>query len=638
MLKTDALSQLKQLKQDIKASRNLQQGVVKGTANKFGFVTLDSGKDVFLPADEMAKVLPGDRVEVEVKKEPKNKVFALVERLIDSPTKIFSGKYVTKGKAHFVEPDIAGMSQWLFVPPPKRKGAQSKDYVQCKLTQHPFKHGKPQAAVVEVIGGENEPGIEWRYAMRKHGIAEAWSDEVAAELAGLDERFEAAKNAREDLSSLAFVTIDAASTQDMDDALWVEPSEDGWLLRVAIAEPDALIPPGSKLDAAVLERATSTYFPAKAIAMLPQELSSELASLKPDVDRLAKVVELKLDAGAKVLEQRVFQAVIRSKAKLSYQEASAIIAGEQDSEHQEMLRNLDALTQRLEQWRKENALVHPGREEFVLEIDDKQKLAAIHPKPQTLAHRIVEESMLLVNRSIAAWLASIDVDSIFVAHAGMRADRKESFASVLADQVPELAALELNSLEGFIACSRQLQEHKPELFTLLSRQMEKTRLVARAEPHLGLGLNAYTTFTSPLRKASDFLLHRQVSHFLETGQWAAIEIDFSDLEERLQTSRAAVYELEQWLKCQFMHKRKDSFDATVVRVFASGCQVRINENGVEGFLPVRELEGKFSFNQDLMTLAGDRYRFELDQALRVSIKNIDWKRRQIQFVPDESGV
>ena len=87
-----------------------------------------------------------------------------------------------------------------------------------------------------------------------------------------------------------------------------------------------------------------------------------------------------------------------------------------------------------------------------------------------------------------------------------------------------------------------------------------------------------------------------------------------------------------------MHKRKDCFDATVVRVFASGCQVRINENGVEGFLPVRELEGKFSFNQDLMTLAGDRYRFELDQALRVSIKNIDWKRRQIQFVPDESGV
>lgn len=639
MLKADALSQLKQLKHDIKASRNLQIGTVKGTANKFGFVTLESGKDVFLPADEMAKVLPGDRVEVEIKKEPKNKVFALIEKLIESPTKYFFGKYVTRGSAHFIEPDIAGMSQWFFVPPAKRKDAKNKDYVSCKLTQHPFKSGKAQAAVTSVIGSESDQGIEWDYAIAKHALENSWSQEVEAELANIDESAITGAQGREDLTHVPFVTIDSASTQDMDDALWVEAQEQGWKLRVAIADPAALIPVGGAIEKALLTRATSAYFPGRAIPMLPSKLSSDLGSLVEGKDRLAKVVSIAVSETGQLGEVEIVNARVRSAEKLSYQDASERMANEaSELAADQMLVELSKLADQLENWRQENALVHPGRSEFYLELNDKMKVESISAKSQTLAHKVVEACMVAVNRVVAEKLATADVDSIFVTHKGVREDRLDSLTTVLGKQLE--TEVTLDALPGYVETVQKLlgDEAKQSLFSLLSRQQEKTRLLSRAEPHFGMGLASYTTFTSPLRKASDFLLHRQVDAFLQTGKWVGIDAaHVEQIEQGAQSARSALFDVEQWLKCQFMKKSDKNLEAKVVRVFAAGCQVRLEQNGIEGFLSARELEGKYSFDQDMMTLKGQDFQFELDQVLTVDFKMVDWKRKQIQFVPSVSG-
>lgn len=636
MLKTDALSQLKQLKQDIKASRNLHEGVVKGTTNKFGFVTLDSGKDVFLPADEMAKVLPGDRIEVEVKKEPKNKVYALVERLLESPTKEFFGKYITKGSAHFVEPDIAGMSQWFFVPPNKRKGANAKEYVRCKLTQHPFKAGKAQAAVLDVIGAENAPAIEWDYAIAKHGLAQTWSAQAEQELEQITEASIAEAADRSDLTELAFVTIDSASTTDMDDALWAEAKADGgWTLKVAIADPQALIPAGSALEKEALARASSAYFPGRVISMLPAKLSSELGSLQPNQTRLAKVITLELAADGAITSIDIVNARVSSSAKLSYQDASKLIAGDdvQDGNQAELLQTLAALTAQLDAWRQANALSYESKPEFYLELNEQQKIKQILPKEQTPAHKVVEACMVAANMAVAKFLADADVDSIFVNNAGVRQDRREIFAGVIKARLGE--APELEDLEAYKALVAKLKtdEHKA-LFTLLSRQLEKSQFGSRAEGHFAMGLPAYTTFTSPLRKATDYLLHKQVDQFLTTRKWQPIAATgVAEIEQQGQAVRNASYEIEQWLKCQFMKKSDKHLEAEVLRVFASGCQVRLKANGIEGFVSARELEGKYSFDQSLMTLKGADYSFELDQTIYVDFKQVDWKRKQIQFVP-----
>ncbi|TNC80336.1 MAG: 3'-5' exonuclease [Oleiphilus sp.] len=640
MLKTEMLSQLKQLKQEIKASRNLHQGIVKGTSNKFGFVTLDSGKDIFLPADEMARVLPGDRIEVEVKKEPKNKTFALVEKLIESPTKEFFGKYVTKGNAHFVEADISGLSQWLFIPPPKRKDAKTKDLVRCKLTQHPIRNGKAQAAVLEVIGSERDPGIEWTYAMRKYGIQEGWPEQVMSEVEALDQAaVEQLASQREDLSDVPFVTIDSASTQDMDDAIWVEKRDQAWVLRVAIADPASLIPENSALEKELCRRVASVYFPGLAVPMLPAELSRDLCSLREGVLRLAKVLELVIDAKGEVIESRLFNARVCSQRKLSYQEASALVATGSDDPLQPMLRELNELSNVLSAWRKDKAVCQAGRPEFYLEINDNRKIERIVPREPTVAHRIVEECMVVANRTIAQLLQSHNVDSLFVRHDGVREERRQPLASVLAKATPDLGEVDLADLNDFGRCMRTLQESDEykQLVTLINRQLTRTELSSRPAPHFAMGFDAYTTFTSPLRKASDFLLHRQLDAWLKEGEIKAIDSTLaSSLDVSLQNTRAAVFEVEQWLKCQFMNTRSNIFEAQVLRVYASGCQIRLLENGVEGFISVRDLDGKFSYNQDLMQLKGADYSFSLDQLLKVKKKQVDWSRKQIMFIPCET--
>ena len=641
MLNVDALKQLKQLKTEIKASRNLSVGVVKGSSNKFGFVSLEGGKDVFLPADEMQKVLPGDKVEVEIKKEPKNKTLAVIERLLDSPVKEFHGSYIVKGKAHFVDADIPGLSRWIFIPPQKRKGGKHGDLVKCRLTQHPIKQGKPQAAVLEILGNIERSGVIWDYAISKHGLPVEWSAKANSQIAEIDAAaIEAAKASRKDLSDIPFITIDAATTQDMDDALWAESTANGWRLKVAIADPAALLHKWPDLEKECLTRACSAYFPGRSIAMLPTELGSDLCSLKAGCERLAKVIHLEISKQGEVSGFEIEPAWIKSDAKLSYKEVTDLLEGQpadQTTVNPSLKENIHALseaTRAMREWRKQNALVNEGRQEFFFELNDQLKVVAIHPKPQTPAHLIVEEAMLAANRSVASFLSSHTESSIYVAHDGVREDRLEGIKRALDEVFPGGIAEKINQLDTFKQLVNELQApDKEALRHLVLKQMSKSRLSLTPAPHFGLGLEVYTTFTSPLRKAHDYLLHKQVEELLCGERNAAINQKQLDrLDEAQRAVRGAVNDVEQWLRCQFIaeHGIKDG-TAEIVRTFSSGFQVRLLENGIEGFVSTKELEGKYSFNQDLMRISGPAGNFVLGQQLQVTLKQVDHSRKQIQF-------
>lgn len=637
MLKLDTLHQLKQLKQDIKESRNLMEGIVKGSPNKFGFVTLDSGKDVYLPAEEMEKVLPGDRIEIEVIKDKKNKKVGKIERLISSPTKYFCGKYITKGKAHFIEPDIHGMNRWFFVPPQKRKNAKNKDLVKCRITQHPYKNGNAQAAVLEVIGQDQDIGIEFNYACKKHDIRKDWPAEVEQELAELSEESIAqASNARTDLTQLSFVTIDSHSTIDIDDALFVEKTESGWTLSVAIADPSALIPKGSALEKEALKRASSLYFPGQHISMLPEKIAGDLCSLKENAQRLAKVVQIDVSKSGEILDYTLNEALVKSHKKLSYTELSQHYenaSSDINPELSTMLSNLKTLSEALLSSRKLNALVQADRKEFYLELDEKQKIADIKVKVLTPAHRIVEEAMVATNRCVADFLAKQNIQSIFVAHQGLRSDRLDVVDKVLDESISDYKEGSIGDLSGFIRTVQETSskdELKP-LHLLISRQLDKSSLVSEAAPHFGMGLKQYTTFTSPLRKAQDYLIHRQISALLNNKKETIDPNKLTKIAEATQAIRSAVNDAEQWLKCQFIAKKKGIFEANVLRVFSTGFQVKLLENGIEGFVSTKEMDGKYSFNQERMVITNKGQSFELDQVVTVQLKQIDWTRKQIQF-------
>jgi ribonuclease R len=637
MLKLDTLNQLKQLKQEIIANRHLVEGTVKGSGNKFGFVNLDNGKDIYLPAEEMEKVLPGDRIEIEIVKDAKNKKVAKIERLISSPTREFCGKYITKGKTHFIEPDIAGMNRWFFVPPQKRKNAQNKDLVKCRVSQHPYQTGNAQAAVVEVIGQEQDIGIEFKYAARKHAIRQQWNPEIEKQLAQLSEStiMELAK-ARNDLTDRYFITIDSQATVDIDDALYAKETADGWQLSIAIADPSALIPEQSAIEKEALLRASSLYFPGQHISMLPEKIAGDLCSLKEDCLRLAKVITIQVSHEGKIADYALEEALIRSRKKLSYHEISNhfdTANADFPDELKTLLAHLKNVTQALLEARKADGIVQAERKEFYLELNEQQKIAAIKQKVPTLAHKIVEESMVAANRCIADFLARENQPSIFVSHKGLRNERVESVNKVLTESFPGYQADAIRQLEGFVQTVHALNasEEFAPLALLISRQLDKSSLSSLAEPHFGLGLPCYTTFTSPLRKAQDYLVHRQLGYLLKNQRYSIKQSFLTQLMEATQAIRNAVADAEQWLKCQYLAKNTDILDASILRIFSTGFQVRLIENGIEGFISTKDMEDKFSFNQDRLQASRKGQIFQLDQIVQVRLKQIDWTRKQIQF-------
>ena len=647
MLNIDALHQLKSLKKDIKDSKEMAQGVVKGSNNRFGFVTLKDGKDIYLSPDEMLKVFPGDEVEIEVQQDSKNKSFGLIEKMLKSELNRFAGKYVIKGKAHFVEVDVPGMSRWIFIPPNKRNKAQEHDFIDCKIIQHPFRNGKPQAEVLNIIGDLNKPGIERDYVICKHQLESDWDNSTLQQTNTLSEQsIVEQQEGRQDLRDLPFVTIDSASTTDMDDALFVETTNDGWKLKVAIADPTALIASGSALENTALRRMTTCYFPDEPLVMLPESISSQLCSLLPKVDRLALICEIEVDKQGATGEYKLYEATIHSRAKLSYDEVAAFIENPSDthelkvdSDVAAILEQLSSLTSALKQWRTDNALLSDDRADYRLRLNEHKKIEKIDVLEQNAAHTLVGECMIAANRCAADFLNQHSAGSLFVTHAGIRKERQSNVLDVArelwADKTPE----NLSEKDNYISLVRLAQQSTqddstPPIKSIIARQHERSLFSTSAKPHFGMGLEAYTTFTSPLRKGNDFYVHRIIKKIINAEPANVLnDNDLEQLQERSLRARRAVNEMEQWLKCQFVEPMKEqSFEATVVRMTSAGFQVRLNENGIEGFVSTKAMPVKYSFDPNLMTLTSkSKDRFQLDQSVNVVLDSIDWKRKQIQF-------
>ncbi|WP_156498896.1 RNB domain-containing ribonuclease, partial [Oleiphilus sp. HI0079] len=250
-----------------------------------------------------------------------------------------------------------------------------------------------------VLGNESSKGIEWVYSLAKHHIAESWSASAETALTDLDEgRVESLCSEREDLSDVPFFTVDGERTRDMDDALYIARDGSGWLLSVAIADPEALISSEPELEKEVLERSASLYAPGKIVPMLPEKLSSDLCSLVEGKKRLAKVFKIQVSETGELTDFTISQAAITSAQKLSYAQASGVESTELKSVVAEQLPLLQSLSEKMLEWRRENACVQQGRTEFYLELNDKQKIEAIKPRETHTAHAWVEECMLLVNR------------------------------------------------------------------------------------------------------------------------------------------------------------------------------------------------------------------------------------------------
>lgn len=639
MLDKNALSQLKTLKQEIHDSIPRHTGIARATSGRYGFVNTEDKLQFFLSPDEMDKVFPGDTIAFRVETTGEGKQQAIIEKLISSPSDSFYGTYIIRGKGHFIEPDDALLNRWVFVPPAKRRNAKEGDLVRAHISQHPYPGGKAQAHIDDIIGHIDDDFIEHTFIQARSGIPTSFSEPSQQQVQqlleqGLDDELEK----RTDLTHLPFVTIDSAGTRDIDDALYAEARSQGWSLWIAIADPAALITAGSAIDQDAMAHSTSVYFPAQVIPMLPPELSEQLCSLHENEPRLAMVVEIKVTEEGSIESTNIHNAKIRSQGKLSYSQVAQLINGEDNDIAAELnghLLHLNSCAQALLKYRQEHCLVMDDRPDYKVSTDSHGKAIDIVKIERNIAHRLVEECMLACNRSIANWLAEKQA-GFFVTHKGIRTERIGDIATLLREQLNSDQKPKLNTLESYISWLQRAGQATSELplRTIITRQLERSMLSLEAAPHFGLGFQHYTTFTSPLRKYNDLLLHRIIKALLNNQQAPQPTAEqLTHIQQQQSSSRAAANQTEQWLKLCWLQQQPAhaEFEATILHMNATSFTARLEDSGIEGVIDRRKLKGDWTFDSKTMTYSSGKQTLMLNQLIQVSIQDINVSARTLRF-------
>lgn len=644
MLNSSALQQLSQLKQEIRANKDIAQGVVRGSKGRYGFVRLDDEREAFLDPEQMQRVFPGDRVEVSLTKNDKDQYEAQLEKLLSSDLKEFVGQYLDRGKAHFVVPDVHMLSRWLFLPPKNRGKAKNDDYIHCVITRHPFQDGKSQAKVKEIIGKPDDSFVERTYTISKFQLADSWSESEQAQAQALQDQPvvpSEIESSREDLTQIPLVTIDSESTKDMDDAIFAEANENGWRLVVAIADPSAGITPNTTLWNAAFERAQTVYLPGKSAPMIPAELANGSYSLLPKEQRPALVAEIDIQQDGEVLQSTFKLANIVSAAKLSYDQVSQFLDDGVDcasltDDITQSLTTLADLTKARIRYRTEHALVMEDRPDYEFKVNEQGKIYDIAKINRNSAQRIVEEAMLLTNQCAGKFFAQNDLPALYSSHLGFKADRLPQVNKLLNEDL-ESAPDDVTELNNYINLIQHLQS-KPELATLLSalkRQLRPSELSTEPSPHLGLGFTHYATITSPIRRFNDLHNHLTIKQHLSNNKLVeSLQQDpLKELQQRIANGRMACRELERWLICQYMKQHIDqSYTGVVTMINSQGIGVRIDDNGVVAFIQLRDKKDKqqkIEFNAERLTLKVDEREYQFDQVVNIKVTHIDESRRQV---------
>jgi len=637
MLNSDALTQLRQLKQQIHDQKVRARGVVRGTQGRYGFVVLDDGREVYLSAEQMQRLFPDDHVDIEIITGDDGKATALLEKLVSSELARFTGQYVIRDNAHFVEPDLPRLSRWIFIPPKMRMNAQHGDYVCAQICRHPFSDGKAQAKIEKIIGSAQQPGIHALYALARFQLPNEALTLVEADLQTPD------FSARRDLTALPLVTIDGVETRDMDDALFAERQRDasGWKLTVAIADPSAWIAPNSALERAIAARATSVYLPGMTVPMLPEQLANERCSLQPDTERLALICEMSIDNDGGITDYAFSEARVRSCAKLSYEQVNRFL-GDVAAAATPWAQSVTALRElslQLQRRRQRDHIVLPDRGEYRAVLDTNRVIERYVRQEKTFAHQVVEECMIATNRCAADYLQ--DEPAIFIGHRGFRGERREAVTKLLSEQLPDAQLGDPTTLPGYVELMHYLAplRHELPLREILFRSLERAQFVTSAEPHFGMGLTRYTTITSPIRKYNDFLLHRFIKAKLHQTERPALSADaMAQLQDGSDRARRASNLSQQWLDCDYLQRQlaaqqqpTPTWSAEVVHVTSSGIVVRLLDNGIQGFVDLRHSGEKFSFDTVYLRSSSPTRTFQLEQRLEVTIANVDMKKLAVNF-------
>ncbi len=654
MVRDGSLVQLKGGRFALPHKVNLVVGTISVHRDGYAFVTPAEARagDVFIPARHVRPAMHGDMVVVRLERslrtgKPEGRVIHVEKRA----HRTVVGRYQLEqgvGSVAAVDPRL---QDDILIPPDATAGARQGQMVVVDIGTYPGRTRGAIGRITEVLGDASDPEVEIKIAAIQFNLPYEFSAEVLAAADSVPQQVGREDLAeREDLRALNFVTIDGETAKDFDDAVAVTRINDGYRLWVAIADVAHYVAVGSVIDKEALERGTSVYFPGACLPMLPETLSNGICSLKPQVDRLVLVAELDFDARGQRVGSRFCQAVMRSRARLTYTTVAAILVDEDPDvrmEHEALLADLELMRELAERriaCRHQRGSLDFDLPEAQILLDLQGRPEAIVRSERNLAHRLIEEFMLAANEAVAFWLVQQREPMIFRVHEAPSEGKMAAFQEFIAyfNQGISLPVegVKPKLLQEFLErVAGQPEEHV--INHVLLRSLPQAYYSVQNLGHFGLAADNYCHFTSPIRRYPDLMVHRILKNKLMQGAPAG-KANALPLQEIAQSSslterRAmdAERDIVKLKKCQFViDKVGEKFSGMVTSVQAFGFFVELDDIYVEGLVHVSGLEDDFyQYEEERHRLIGmnRRRQFAIGSTVEVCVHKVDLDRREIDF-------
>ncbi|MGE5244328.1 MAG: ribonuclease R [Betaproteobacteria bacterium] len=627
----------------------------------YGFVTpdrpLDSGGgDIFIPGPHLSEAMHGDRVVVRIERiKEDGRAEGRVIRILERGNAWIVGRYDRDADGMgYVAPFDRRVLMDIFVPPGQEGGASPGEMVTVELTRWPTATRGAIGRVAEVLGDIDAPGVDTEIVIRKYGIPDAHSSDAVTEAVRLGTAVaERDVRGRTDFRDLLTVTIDGEHARDFDDAITIEKLPNGhFWLGVHIADVSHYVQEGSALDREAYERGTSVYFPERAVHMFPPELATGLCSLNPHVDRLVQSCLMEVDRRGEVVRYELHDGVINSDERMTYTAVNGLLTDGDPA----LVERYRPLVPMFEQMRELFTILNDARRrrgsidfdlnEAEVIVDEGGVVEAIIALQRNVAHRIIEEFMLLANETVASHLEQHGAPALYRVHEEpdiLRAARFEEFVVGFGYSLgAPLTALRPRHFQKLLERVAGRPEEKPIAFLML-RTMQKARYAPENLGHFGLATSSYTHFTSPIRRYPDLVVHRALrasrhGAFTEedreerTEELPEVARHTSEMERR---ADEAERELLQWKKVRFMaDKVGDEFQGYVTGVAAFGLFVELVEHYVEGLVHVSTMaDDYYRFVEGGHLLRGENTQkvYRLGDKLAVQVLRVNMDLRQIEL-------
>ena len=630
---------------------NLVIGRVKCHPDGYGFVIpeREEEEDIFISPRNLREAMHGDRVVARVESIRKKGREGSVIRILERETQKVVGKFMRGKNYSYLIPEDERILQEIYIPEGETRRARPNQIVVAEITRYPTERARPEGRVIHILGYPDDPEVEPQIIIYKYDLPHRFSPSALKEARNIP-LIPSPQEYRDrvDLREVPTFTIDGENAKDFDDAVSIEEERDGGIrLYVSISDVSHYVKEGTALDEEAYLRGTSIYFPDRAISMFPAELSNEVCCLHPRSDRLTLTVELGYDARGERRGIRFYPSVIRSDERLTYTYVKKILVdGDADLEDRfrHILPSLELmarLSQELRQRRMERGAIDFDLPEPEIILNLQGETEDIVRAERNLAHQIIEEFMIAANEALAHFMEEKGLPFIYRTHEPPKREAIEEFRRFISHLGYRMEKNSDHSPKAFQKILSGVKGRPEERVVndVLLRSMKWAKYSAKNQGHFGLASDAYTHFTSPIRRYPDLIVHRLLKRVLSNKEGKILEEELRKKAEHLSQRERVAMEAEREIvdryQVRFMREKiGEEFEGVISGVTAFGFFVELKDIFVEGLVRVTSLhDDYYHYHEKQYCLAGERTHktFRIGDEVRVRVDRIDVERRHIDF-------